>query len=140
MGELADTVLAGKGEVIGVMPRDLVNREVAHRGLSELLIVSSMHERKALMSKMADAFVSLPGGLGTLDETFEILTWAQLGFHNKPCGLLNTKGYYNKLLEFIHDSSQSGFISPAHESLIIKETDPGEILEKLLALGRQNKS
>src|ERR1043165_174167 len=100
MGLLADAALSAGGEVIGVIPRHLDAREVAHRGLPDLRVVASMHERKALMADLSDAFIALPGGLGTLEEMFEILTWAQLGLHRKPCGLLNVLGYFDRLLSF----------------------------------------
>src|ERR1051326_9078958 len=99
MGELADTIMANGGEVIGVIPRALVSREVAHRGITELMIVRSMHDRKSRMADLADGFIALPGGYGTFEEFCEVLTWAQLGLHRKPCGVLNVEGYYNSLLQ-----------------------------------------
>jgi uncharacterized protein (TIGR00730 family) len=110
MGALADAALASGGEVIGVIPRVLAGVEVAHQGLSRLVLVETMHERKALMAQEADAFVALPGGFGTLDEFFEILTWAQLGIHAKPCLLVNTKGYFDHLLSFLEVAVDQGFL------------------------------
>ena len=110
MGALADAVLAGGGQVIGVIPRALVEKEVAHSGLTDLRVVTSMHERKAMMADLADAFIALPGGWGTLDEMFEILTWAQLGLHHKPCGLLNVQGYFDPLLSFLDHTMEQGFV------------------------------
>jgi uncharacterized protein (TIGR00730 family) len=110
MGAIADAALAAGGEVIGVIPKALVRRELAHRGLTELRVVDSMHERKALMARLADAFVALPGGFGTMDEFCEILTWAQLGLHRKPYGLLNVDGYFDRFLAFVDHGVAEGFI------------------------------
>src|SRR5277367_5418639 len=118
MGMLADAALAHGSEVIGVIPRALAGVEVAHQGLSRLVLVETMHERKALMVQEADAFVALPGGFGTLDEFFEILTWAQLGIHAKPCVLVNTAGYYDHLLSFLRVAIDEGFLKPKNEALI----------------------
>ncbi len=118
MGAVADAALAHGSEVIGIIPRSLAAIEVAHQNLSQLVLVETMHERKALMAQEADAFVALPGGFGTLDEFFEILTWAQLGIHAKPCLLLNTGGYYDQLLDFLRVSVDQGFLKPANYSLI----------------------
>lgn len=119
MGEVAGAALAAGGDVIGVMPRALVDREVAHRGLADLRVVGSMHERKAMMAELADGFVALPGGLGTLEELFEIWTWAQLGDHAKPCALLDIQGYYGKLLAFLDQAVAEGFIKPLHRDMLI---------------------
>ena len=118
MGVVADAVLRSRGFVTGVIPRALVAKEVAHDGLSDLRIVDSMHERKALMADLADAFIALPGGWGTLEEFFEVLTWAQLGLHRKPCGLLNTRGYFDGLLSFVGHSIDEGFVRREYRSMI----------------------
>ncbi len=133
MGATADAVLAAGGRVVGVMPRFLVEKEVAHGGLSELRIVASMHERKMLMADLSDGFVALPGGLGTFEEFFEVLTWAQLGVHRKPCGLLNICGYYEKLIEFLDQAVSERFIRPAHRSMILIEENPAALLEQFEA-------
>lgn len=129
MGALADAVLRAGGRVIGVMPQHLVDREVAHHGLSELRVVKSMHERKALMAELSDGFISLPGGLGTLDEMFECLTWTQLGLQSKPIGLLNVRNFYTKLLEFLDHAVLEGFIRPAHRELLLAASSPGALLD-----------
>ncbi|MEC7126684.1 MAG: TIGR00730 family Rossman fold protein, partial [Pseudomonadota bacterium] len=116
MGELANTVLQGGGKVTGVMPEGLFRREVPHHDLTEMIKVSTMHERKAIMADLADAFIALPGGLGTAEELFEILTWSQLKIHSKPCGILNTAGYYDKLSEFLTHAVDQQFIRTQHES------------------------
>ncbi|ALG66903.1 TIGR00730 family Rossman fold protein [Beggiatoa leptomitoformis] len=122
MGVLADAVLAEGGNVIGVIPEFLVAKEVAHQGLTELIIVNSMHERKAKMMELSDGFIAMPGGWGTLDELFEILTWSQLGLHNSPCGLLNIAGYFGYLLEFLEHAVAQGFLRSEHlESLLVEE-------------------
>lgn len=130
MGELADAMLAAGGRVIGVIPESLVSREVAHAGLTELHVVASMHERKAMMADLADGFVALPGGMGTLEELFEILTWAQLGLHGKPCGVLNARGYYDPLARFLDQAVAEGFLRPAHRAMLMVEADPGELLDR----------
>lgn len=132
MGDIADAVLREKGNVIGVIPHALASKEFAHPGLTELHMVSSMHERKAMMAELSDAFIAMPGGFGTLDELFEILTWAQLGFHAKPVGLLNVEGYFDLLLEFIHHVLQERFISAKHRRLIIASNDPEDLLTELI--------
>ncbi len=129
MGVLADAVLDFGGEAIGVIPKALVRREVAHMGLSDLRVVGSMHERKALMSDLSEGFVALPGGIGTLEEFFEVLSWAQLGVHHKPCGLLNLEGYYNPLLAFFDNVVAQGFLSEEHRSIVLVETEPEPLLE-----------
>jgi uncharacterized protein (TIGR00730 family) len=118
MGTVADAVLAGGGKVIGVIPRQLVEREVAHTGLTELVVVETMHQRKTRMFELSDAFVALPGGFGTMDEMFEMLTWAQLGLHRYPCAFLNVRGYYNQLRGMVDHMADEGFITPGqHESV-----------------------
>jgi len=129
MGEIADTVLARGGEVIGVMPQALVDKEVSHTGLTELRIVNSMHERKEIMADLAQGFIALPGGLGTMEEIFEVLTWAQLGFHQKPCALLNVKGYYNRLTQFLDHAVAQGFIADTHREMLLVEENPHSLLE-----------
>ena len=129
MGEIADTVLAGGGEVIGVIPQALVDKEVSHPGLTELKIVNSMHERKEIMADLSDGFIALPGGLGTIEEIFEVLTWAQLGFHHKPCALLNVKGYYNQLTQFLNHAAAEGFIADTHREMLLVGEHPHSLLE-----------
>ncbi len=131
MGVIADTVLAQGGEVIGVIPRSLFKREVAHRGLTQLHEVGSMHERKALMADLADGFIALPGGLGTFDELFEIISWAQLGLHSKPIGLLDETGFFTPLLALIRYATEEGFIMPVHASIVMREATPGALLDRL---------
>ncbi len=128
MAELANTVLAEGGEVIGVIPQSLVDKEVAHHGLTKLHIVDSMHDRKALMADLSDGFIALPGGLGTIEELFEALTWAQLGFHAKPCGLLNVCGYYDGLSAFLDHAVQEQFVKEVHRQMLLIEDDPGRLL------------
>jgi uncharacterized protein (TIGR00730 family) len=135
MGALADAVLQTGGEVIGVIPQGLVDRELAHQGCTQLHITSSMHERKAVMADLADAFAALPGGYGTLDETFEMLTWAQLGLHAKPVGLLNVHGYFDGLLTFLDHTVREGFIKPPHRQLLIAAST-GEALLDALAVAK----
>jgi len=131
MGAVADAVLAGGGHVTGVIPSRLVERELAHHGLPDLRVVASMHERKALMADLADAFIALPGGIGTLEETFEVLTWAQLGLHHKPVGLLDAGGYYGSLLAFLDHAVASRFVRPEHRSMLLVDEDPGRLLDRL---------
>jgi uncharacterized protein (TIGR00730 family) len=133
MGILADAALEAGGEVVGVIPRALVAREVAHAGLTDLHMVESMHERKALMASLSDGFVALPGGWGTLDELFEILTWAQLGLHRKPCGLLNVHGYFDPLLTFVDHSIDEGFVRPEYRRLIAVADAAGPLLDLMAA-------
>jgi uncharacterized protein (TIGR00730 family) len=130
MGVVADAVLARGGEVIGVIPNGLVAREVAHRGLSDLRVVSSMHERKALMAELSDAFVALPGGIGTLEELFEVWTWAQLGIHTKPCALLNVDGFYDSLAGFLDHVVDQGFLRANQREMLIVERDPAALLQR----------
>jgi uncharacterized protein (TIGR00730 family) len=129
MGVLANTVLAEGGRVIGIIPQAIVDREVVHRGLSDLRVVSSMHERKALMAELSDGFIALPGGLGTLNEVFEILTWGQLGLHQKPCGLLNIRDYYRGLIDFLDHAVAERFITDVHRAMLLVEEDPERLLE-----------
>lgn len=119
MGILADSVLGGGGSVTGVVPQALLEKEVAHRGLSELHVVDSMHERKSLMAELSDGFIAMPGGFGTLEEVVEILTWGQLQFHDKPCGLLNINGYYDDLLAFVDHATAEGFVRTEHRDMLL---------------------
>jgi len=130
MGHLARAALDAGGEVIGVIPRELVEKKVAFTGLTDLRVVATMHERKALMAGLADGFLALPGGLGTLEETFEILTWAQLGLHRKPCGLLDVCGYFTPLLAFLDRVVAEGFLDAAHRSTIMTASDPETLLQQ----------
>jgi uncharacterized protein (TIGR00730 family) len=129
MGVLANTVLAEGGHVIGIIPQAVLGREVVHRGLSELRVVTSMHERKALMAELSDGFIALPGGLGTLDEVFEILTWGQLGLHQKPCGLLNIRDYYRGLVDFLDHAVSERFITEVHRAMLLVEEEPERLLD-----------
>jgi uncharacterized protein (TIGR00730 family) len=129
MGVVADAALGAGGEVVGVIPRALLEREIAHTGLTDQRVVDSMHERKALMSDLSEGFVALPGGTGTLEEFFEVLTWAQLGEHRKPCGLLNADGYYDPLLSVFDHMVAKGFLSEEHRSMVLVETEPEPLLE-----------
>jgi len=133
MGVVADAVLAAGGEVYGVITEALVMRKRAHNGLTRLKVVQSMHERKAGMAELGDAFIALPGGLGTLDEFFEAVTWAQLGIHQKPCGLLNVNGYYDGLRAFLQHAVDQGFVHPAHCEMIMIEEDPARLLDRFAA-------
>jgi uncharacterized protein (TIGR00730 family) len=133
MGAVADAVLAKGGYVIGVMPQALVDKEIAHKGLSDLRVVGSMHERKALMAELADGFIALPGGLGTFEELFEVWTWAQLGYHRKPCALLNAGGFYDKLTDFLDDVVERGFVKPIHRAMLIVENDPAVLIQAIRA-------
>lgn len=138
MGTIADALLAGGGEVVGIIPKSLANKEVAHLGLQDLRVVPSMHERKALMAELADAFIALPGGFGTLEEFAEILTWAQLGLHRKPHGLLNIEHFYDPLLTFFDHAVAENFIRQAHRDLVIADADPGRLLDSLAAVRPPN--
>jgi len=131
MREVADAALAEGGEVIGVIPRALVDREVAHHGLSELRVVDSMHVRKAMMAELSDGFVALPGGFGTLDELFETLTWAQLGIHDKPVGLVDTCGFWRPLLSLVDHMVTEGFIPDDQRGLLLVESDPATLLARM---------
>jgi uncharacterized protein (TIGR00730 family) len=130
MGEISNAALAAGGDVIGVIPKFLVERELAHEALTDLRIVRSMHERKALMSDLAEAFIALPGGAGTLEEFFEVLTWAQLGEHQKPCGLLNVAGYYDPLLTVFDRMVEAGFLSESNRALLLVENEPERLLQR----------
>ena len=130
MTVVADAVLECQGYVTGVIPETLVEKEVVHRGLSDLRIVHSMHERKAMMAELSDGFVALPGGIGTMEEFFEVLSWAQLGMHRKPCGLLNVAGYYQPIVQFLDDAVEQDFLKPKHRALLIVEKEPGKLLDR----------
>lgn len=133
MGAVADAVLAAGGEAIGIIPRSLARKEVAHEGLTRQHVVASMHERKAMMAEVADAFVALPGGWGTIEEIFEMLTWAQLGFHEKPCGMLNVAGYFDGLFTFLEHAVEERFVKPEFRELLILEEDPQKLLDRFEA-------
>lgn len=132
MGVLADSVLAAGGEAIGVMPRALAEKEIAHATLTRLHIVESMHERKAMMADLADAFVLLPGGFGSWEEFCEVLTWLQLGIHRKPCGILNIKGYYDALLALSAHGVAEGFIAPAHKEMVVVQNTVDQLISELI--------
>jgi uncharacterized protein (TIGR00730 family) len=131
MGLLADTAMAAGGEVVGVMPQALIDREIGHRGLDDLRVVASMHERKALMAELGDAFIALPGGIGTLEELIEVYTWSQLGMHRKPLGVLNVNGYYDALGAFLDDAAEQRFLRPQHRQVLIFEAEPETLLARL---------
>ncbi len=131
MGAIADAVLQGGGEAIGVIPQALVEREVAHPSLSELRIVESMHARKALMGELSDAFLALPGGLGTLEELFEVATWRQLGLHAKPVALLNVRGYYDRLVALLDHAVAEGFVKAEHRRMLLIDRDANRLLERI---------
>ncbi|MCK5771527.1 TIGR00730 family Rossman fold protein [Algiphilus sp.] len=131
MGALADVVLAEGGSVVGIIPEHLVRHEVAHQQLSDLRVVASMHERKALMAELSDAFVALPGGLGTIEELFEMLTWAQLDLHRKPCGVLNVRGYFDHLLAFLDHAEAEQFVRPHHRAMLQVADDAEALLAAL---------
>lgn len=133
MAALADAMLDDLGDVIGVIPRMLVEREVANKALTDLRIVGSMHERKAIMAELADGFVALPGGIGTLEEFFEIWTWGQLGMHQKPCGLLNVAGYFDPLLQFLDRAVEEKFVREVHRKMVVVESDPTALLSRFEA-------
>jgi len=130
MGMVADSVLAGGGRVVGVIPQALARKEVAHAGLTELIVTASMHERKTRMAELADGFIALPGGIGTFEELFEIWTWAQLGMHAKPVGLLNVAGYYDALITFLNHAAQQQVMQPAQRELLMVASDPAALLER----------
>jgi hypothetical protein len=131
MGVLADAALAAGGEVTGVIPDALVAREVAHRDLSDLRVVSSMHERKALMAELSDAFIALPGGFGTFEELCEVITWTQLGLHRKRCGLVNVLGFYDPLLALFDRATAEGFIRPDNRAIVLADADPAALIGRL---------
>jgi uncharacterized protein (TIGR00730 family) len=131
MGVVADAVMADGGEVIGVIPQALADREIAHPAITELRIVDSMHTRKAMMAELSDGFIAMPGGVGTFEEFFEVVTWTQLGLHRKPCGLLNVAGFYTPLAAFIDQAVTEGFIKPIHRAAIVVDDDPARLLTTL---------
>ncbi|HEY4368003.1 MAG TPA: TIGR00730 family Rossman fold protein [Steroidobacteraceae bacterium] len=131
MGALADAALAAGGRVVGVIPQILLDKEVGHRGLTQLHVVNTMAARKQLMADLSDAFITLPGGIGTMDELFEAWTWTQLELHHKPCGLLNYNGYYDALIRFADHAVDSGFLRPRHRAALIVDTDMASLLERL---------
>jgi uncharacterized protein (TIGR00730 family) len=133
MGVVADAVLKHGGHVIGVIPERLVIKEVVHEKLPDLRVVKTMHERKALMAELADGFIALPGGYGTFEEFFEVLAWSQLGWHQKPFGLLDIAGFYRKLIDFLDHTTQEGFIRPKHRELVIVEAAPEKLLQRMRA-------
>ncbi|MGB1311786.1 MAG: TIGR00730 family Rossman fold protein [Leucothrix sp.] len=131
MGVVADAVLAGGGEVIGVIPQAIADKEIAHTGLSQLEVVPNMHERKAMMADFADGFIALPGGLGTMEELFEVWTWSQLGFHQKPCGLMNVAGYYDHLTAFIDHAVDQEYVKAVHQEALLVATDPADLIQQM---------
>lgn len=131
MGVIADAVLAAGGNVTGVIPQALMVSEVGHHHLTRQIVVKDMHERKALMAELSDGFIAMPGGIGTLEELFETLTWAQLGFHDKPVGLLNTAGFFDGLIDFLQHLVQQGFLKQEHAALLLADSDPAALLQKL---------
>jgi hypothetical protein len=131
MGAVADATVAAGGEVTGIIPEALVAKEIAHKGLTDLRVVASMHERKALMAELADAFVALPGGYGTFEELFETITWAQLGMHAKPIGLLNTEGYFDPLVAMVARSVDEGFVRPVQAGLFVVASEPAALLRAI---------
>jgi uncharacterized protein (TIGR00730 family) len=137
MGIVADAALAAGARVVGVIPQALMSRELGHAGLNELHVVDTMHERKRLMAERSDAFVALPGGIGTLEELFEVWTWRQLGYHDKPLGLLNVGGYYDRLLAFLGETEAQGFVQPAQSRLLQVDVDAAALLPRLAALAAQ---
>lgn len=138
MGVIADEVLRLGGEVTGVIPKDLLDLEVGHHGLTRLHIVKDMHERKAMMMDLSDGFIALPGGLGTLEELFEVLTWSQLLYHKKPVGLLNAHGFFDKLLAYLQYTVEEGFVRPIHADLLMVETEPAALLRRFREFKKQN--
>jgi len=137
MGVVADEVMRLGGQAVGVIPESLARREVAHRSLTELHVTQTMHERKMLMATLSDAFIALPGGIGTLEEIFEIWTWAQLGIHDKPCGLLNVNGYFDPLISFLDRAVTEQFVRPAVRSLLFVDSEPEELLNRFIGHRRQ---
>ncbi|MFZ6724607.1 TIGR00730 family Rossman fold protein [Undibacterium sp. MH2W] len=131
MGVIADEVLALGGKVTGVIPQALMDKEVGHTGLTQLHIVDNMHQRKALMAELSDGFIAMPGGIGTLEELFEVMTWAQLGFHQKPIGLLNVSGFYDGLLHFLDHTRQQGFLRASHLDILLSSPEPNDLLQQL---------
>lgn len=137
MGATADAAMAAGAEVVGVIPERLLNREVGHRGVTELHVVQTMHERKKLMAELADAFVALPGGIGTFEELFEVWTWRHLGYHDQPIGLLNIEGFYDPLLTFMTHTERAGFVDAEQQSMLAVGTDPAALLDQLAAEARR---
>jgi uncharacterized protein (TIGR00730 family) len=137
MGVIADAVLAHGGRAVGVIPRQLMEREVGHTGLTQLHVVADMHERKAMMAGLSDGFIAMPGGMGTLEELFEMLTWSQLGIHQKPIGLLNVAGFYDGLIGFVGHARDQGFVREQHAQLMMAESDPLALVRRLIASGTQ---
>jgi uncharacterized protein (TIGR00730 family) len=133
MGVVADAALEAGGSVVGVIPQALMKRELAHAELSELIVTASMHERKAKMAELADGFIAMPGGLGTYEELFEIWTWAQLGWHHKPCGLLNAAGFYDKLVAFLDGATDDQFLKPEHRAMLVVDGDADRLLDRFAA-------
>lgn len=131
MGIIADAVCAAGGEVVGVIPEALRAREHDHQGITELHVVKTMHERKAMMAKFADGFLCLPGGIGTLEEIFEAWCWSQLGYHEKPCGLLNVNGFYTPMARFIDQVVEEGFLQPRHRAMLLVDDDPRALLDRM---------
>lgn len=131
MGTIADAVLHAGGEVIGVIPEALLHKEVAHNGLTKLHVVKSMHDRKALMAELSDAFIAMPGGFGTFEEFCEVVTWTQLGIHPKACGLLNIADYYTPLIEMFDHATEEKFIRPVHRTIVLSDPDPNILLDKI---------
>jgi uncharacterized protein (TIGR00730 family) len=131
MGILADTVLTAGGEVTGIIPQGLFTKEVAHEGLTELRFVASMHQRKAMMVELANGFIALPGGFGTTEEFCEVITWAQLGIHQKPCGILNIDGFFTSLLQYLDHAVEQRFLRPEHRTMILEDENPSALLEKM---------
>jgi uncharacterized protein (TIGR00730 family) len=133
MGAIGDAVMAAGGKAIGIIPEALMRKEHGHLGLTELRVVKSMHERKAAMADLADGFIAMPGGYGTLEEYCEVLTWTQLGFHRKPCGLLNVAGFYDPLLEFFDRATEQRFVRDEHRALLLADTDPALLLDRMVS-------
>jgi uncharacterized protein (TIGR00730 family) len=133
MGELADSVHEHGGHVTGIIPQQLMEKEAAHTGIANLIVVASMHQRKSQMADMSDGFIALPGGIGTLEGFLEVLTWSQLGIHSKPAGILNVAGYFDGLTRFLDHAVREGFLTEAHRGAIIMETDPRRLLDRLQA-------
>lgn len=131
MGVIADTMIEGGGHVTGVIPASLMEKEVGHNGLTELHVVADMHERKAMMASLSDGYVAMPGGWGTLEELFEMMTWLQLGFHTKPCAVYNVVGYFDSLLAFLANARDEGFVKPLHHDMLLASDDPQELIDLL---------
>jgi uncharacterized protein (TIGR00730 family) len=132
MGVIADAALSAGGRVTGVMPEALIAREIGHTGITDLRVVGSMHERKAMMAALADGFIAMPGGFGTFEEFFEVVTWTQLGLHAKPAGLLNVGGFYDPLIAFLDRATAAGFIKPPHRAMVLDDRDPERLLDRVL--------